>query len=219
MEKVDTTKKVNELKLSLNASDSLNYCVGLPNGNNFKFQLNILRTLDDITGMLSTGSSTKPYTIWNEGKELTGTLTMTRWKPSVCLSGANFSVKADTDDGNYNIVVQFLTSKKIKVLMKKRETLFHLKEFVGSIKNIPVEKQRYVWNRAVLTNDRIPLRDYGIKEGTVLYMIQNYRGGAKTVKLPKRNYNPPVCADDTSAITTYFDDDMNETSRPLKKRK
>ena len=83
-----------------------------------------------------------------------------------------------------------------------------------------MDKQRYVWNRAVLTNDRIPLCDYGIKEGTVLYMVQNYRGGAKTVRSPKRNINPPVYADDTSAVTTYFDEDMNETcSRPLKKRK
>ena len=104
---------------------------------------------------------------------------MTRWKPSVCLSGADFSVKANTDDGNYNIVVQFLTSEKIEASMKKREMSFHLKEFVESIKNIPTEKQRYVWNMAILTNDLIPLRDYGIKEGTVLYMIQNYHGVQK----------------------------------------
>ena len=219
-EKVDTTKTVNDLKLTLNTSDSLNYCVGLPNGKNFNFQLNILRTLDDITGMLRTGVGTKPYTIWNEGEDLTGTLTMTRWKPSVCLSGADFSVKEDADEGNYSIVVQFMTSEKIEVTMRAKETLFHLKEFVESIKKIPMNKQRFVWNRAVLTDDRTPLRNYGIKEGTVLYMVQNYRGGAKTVRSPKRNINPPVYADDTSAVTTYFDEAMNETcSRPLKKRK
>ena len=215
---VNLAVKMKDFGQDVKSSDCLNYTVDLPTGDTVKIQINIMRTLTDISDLLI-GEKRKRYTMWNNGEELEGELTMGRWKPGVCLSGADVSVVKTKKEEFFPITVKFLTNETIEVHMKKRETLFHLKEFINTIKGIPYDKQRYVWNRAVLVNDCLALVDYGIKPNDVLHMVQNYRGGAKTVKGYKRNINPPVYIDDASIITTYYDEDMNETYRPVKKRK
>ncbi|XP_014226356.1 ubiquitin-like [Trichogramma pretiosum] len=77
------------------------------------------------------------------------------------------------------VIVKTLTGKEIKVDIESSETVEELKEYVEGKEGVPVNQQRFVFNREQLENEKT-LQDYNIEDGSIVHMVLRLGGPCTT---------------------------------------
>jgi len=76
----------------------------------------------------------------------------------------------------YPIVIRSLTGKNVVINVHPDDTIFDVKCFILSKEGIPPEDQRLIYQGKTLADCK-HIKDYNIKDSSVLYIVLSIQGG------------------------------------------